>query len=245
MKYVYAGEEEYLTAQQPIKVGKGQLLILRQEQVYQARSHARAVQTAGICIDLSDHLVSQKIPGAYNLDLLFEMPIQGQHFLSISQVFARLPATASLSNATLDWTPQLNQIGDDLQALVNLLENIQPYLCTQAKKTSTQRQLMAKLLMVKDYIHQYHLSNFSLHDLSRYAGISPYHLSRLFQICFQQSPFDLQLELRMNTALYRMTQDNCSLSQIAYELGYHDLAAFSNQFKRYYDLSPSEMRKNL
>lgn len=245
LKYVYEGEEEYLTAQQPIKLAKGQFLLLRQEQLYQARSHPLAAQTAGICIDLSEHFVGHKIPRAYDLDLLFELPIQGAHFLSLSNTLAQLPAAACQPAAALDWIPLLDQIGDGIQSLIHLLEQLQPRLYTQAKKTSTQRQLLAKLLQARTYIHQYHCANFSLQELSRYAGLSPYHFSRLFQTCFQLSPFELQLELRMHTALLRIKQDDCALSQIAYELGYHDLAAFSNQFKRYFQVSPSTWKKNL
>jgi len=49
----------------------------------------------------------------------------------------------------------------------------------------------------------------------------------------------------MQKATILMQQPNNFLSHIALQLGYADLAAFSNQFKQYYQQSPSQFRKTL
>jgi len=118
-------------------------------------------------------------------------------------------------------------------------------LSIQTKKINTQRDILIKLFSSKNFIHQNFDQKIKLDELARYTGISKYHFLRLFKLCFQQSPQELQDKLRMKKAIELITSTTSPLSPIAYDLGYLDLANFSKKFKNQYGVSPSEYRKTI
>ncbi len=242
LKYVSQGREEYVVGRQQISVSAGQFIILPQGRPYEAYTGKASLnaETNGICVDLDPNFVLSEIPHLYDQPLLFELPFQGGHFVALCQTFRQYADGAEATQTGLEW---MNQLKLELRLLADYIRTLQPNIGTKAKKLDTQKQLLTKLFKAKDYIHQHYASSIRLSELARYAGLSSYYLMRLFQTCFHQSPRELQLELRMNAALLWIQAEQKSLSTIAHELGYSDLAAFSNQFKRYYGATPSQIRK--
>lgn len=241
LKYVCQGTEHYQIGGQSTFVESGQFMVLPEDRKFEASTDRRPLRAKGICIDLDADFVLEEIPDFHEHQLLFELPFKGQHFLQLPQSFARF-AQGSLQAASSGELMQ--QIRKELALLVQLIQAVQPRMSRQIKKTSTQKHLLAKLFQVKDFIHQHYRSSITLKILAREVGISPYHLTRLFQSCFVQSPQQLQLQLRMQAAMSMIKNDQLSLTQVAFTLGYCDQASFSKQFKQYYQESPSNARKN-
>jgi AraC-like DNA-binding protein len=57
------------------------------------------------------------------------------------------------------------------------------------------------------------------------------------------TPLQMQEQLRMEKAKELLYSDCISLTSIAYQLGYTDLASFSKRFKKYYKIAPSQYIK--
>lgn len=240
LKYVFEGTEHYEVNQQYIPVEAGQMVVLPQEQQFAAFTDNHRGKAHGICIDLNPDFVCRAIPDILDLDLLFFVPFQGDGFLPLQQSLEHFSTHGDREKLM---KTQLDDWRNGLQHLAATIQHLEPGLKEQTKKISTQRQLVAKLFRAKNYIHQYYRQRISLSLLSRHVGISSYYFSRLFQACFQQSPQQLQIALRMQAAGKMLKETNDSLSDIAYTLGYCDLASFSHQFKQYYEESPSQWRK--
>lgn len=240
LKYVAQGTEHYEINQQYISVQAGQLLILPQDNKFAAFTDNHQGKASGICIDLDTDFVQGIIPDVVNLDLLFFVPFQGEGFLALTQslkYFSKHGFDEKLKDIHLEtWCADLQQ----LASMVHLLDS---GLTKETKKLSTQRCLLVKLFRAKNYIHHHYRQRISLSLLSRHVGISSFYFARLFQACFQQSPQQLQVALRMQAAVVLLQEHKRSLSDIAYTLGYCDLASFSNQFKQHYQESPSLWRK--
>lgn len=245
LKYVIGGREDYLVRGQELQVSGGQFILLRQDQSFEAIARAKRQLTDGLCIDLDSDTILRHIPELYEQELLFGLPIQGQHSLPLHQRMHQVAKQALQPASATDWSALLGQITDELQRFSEEVQRIQPLLATKAKKVSTQKALLGKLLNARDFIHQHYRRSLTLKILARQAGISEYYFSRLFQACFQQSPSALQTQLRMQASLTSMQHEHLSLSDIAFQLGYSDLAAFSNQFKQFFQQSPSEYRARL
>ena len=79
---------------------------------------------------------------------------------------------------------------------------------------------------VLDYISQNFGSTINLEDLSKVAGISRYHFSRLFKETIGASPMQFLLEYRLEEAKKLLPDKNLTLSDIAARCGFADQAHF-------------------
>ncbi len=244
LKYVFKGQEEYLVNQEHIRLSAGQFMILPHNQSYSAYIQKRYVYTQGVCIDLNPDLVMDRITSS-DWELFYSVPFQCLHFSTLGQSIHGVGKYASLVDENSDWNTVFTQLGYELMSFYHDIQKIRPILSSKAKKINTQKDLISKLFKAKDFIHQLYSQPLHLSKLSREVGMSQYHFHRLFHAIFQQTPQQLQLELRMKATLEWMKDEHLSLADIAYKLGYNDLAAFSNQVKSYYQRSPSELRNTL
>lgn len=236
LKYVCRGQENYRIRDQKLAVRGGQFIILPHHEDYQTYTKPTVGINQGICIDLNPGQFYRYFEAFEELDLLYGVVFSCGEFTELPR------AIASLSDApTLSAMQRLYEhLGQFSQEMSRIKEAISPAV----KKTITQKELLSKLFKTRNLIHLHYKGSLKLEQLGREAGISPFHLNRLFKRCFGQTPHELQYELRMKNA-HHLLHHEISLSQIALDLGYNDLAAFSRQFKKYYQESPSEFRKAL
>lgn len=238
VKYVISGEERYQLGEQAVRLQKGQFLILPKDEPYRAQAQPKKQAVRGICIDLSPELLGQAADDLLQNDALHRVAFSSQINTSL-QTFWN-----SISGSTQFPNPQMiEQLCEHLSHFSQTVNSLQEALAGNSKKLSTQQTLIVRLLEVKALISQHYAHKISLDQLSRKAGLSKFHLLRLFKRCFGQTPSAFQLELKMLHAHRAILNENSSLSDIAIELGFRDLPAFSNQFKKYFHYSPSELRK--
>jgi AraC-like DNA-binding protein len=96
-----------------------------------------------------------------------------------------------------------------------------------------------------------HFMNANLHrrisvtELAETAGLSTSHLSRLFKLETGLSPVDYLIKQRMEKTRDLLVTSFLSIKQIMAAVGYDpgSRANFVSQFKRHFNLSPSEYRK--
>lgn len=243
LKFVATGQEHYLIQNKPISVAAGELILLPHDQPYESQTSTNKAITNGICIDLETNFVLERCPSLLERELWFALPFRSPHLFALHRTFAQFYQGNGPDWKKLDYEQLLLQLTQQITDLVHIIRPIHEVLKTKARKVDTQKQLLLKLLNAKSFIHQHYCQSIKLAELAQFTGLSQYYFLRLFKACFQQSPLQLQLELRMQKATILMQQPNNSLSHIALQLGYADLAAFSNQFKQYYQQSPSQFRK--
>jgi AraC family transcriptional regulator len=96
-----------------------------------------------------------------------------------------------------------------------------------------------------DFIESNLNRQFSLEELANEAHFSKFHFSRIFYAFIRETPFQFINRVRLEKAAYFMISNpNMSLSEIAHQFGYDDLAVFSRNFKKRFDISPSKFRIN-
>ncbi len=75
------------------------------------------------------------------------------------------------------------------------------------------------------------------------AGISPYHLQRLFTAAFSESPKAMADRVRAERAA-QLLREGAKPIEIMVLLRYTELSAFSRDFKRHHGVSPRAFCKN-
>jgi AraC-like DNA-binding protein len=87
--------------------------------------------------------------------------------------------------------------------------------------------------------------NFKLMELEYKLGITSRQLERVFKSRVGLRPKDIGRFIRMNAAFATLSErPNLSLTNLAYQLGYFDLAHFSKDFRQLTGLSPSQLKSS-
>ena len=112
--------------------------------------------------------------------------------------------------------------------------------------------LYKEQLAVPNYIQQaeqyilnyYHSNTLRISDIAYSIGIDRSYLSRLFADKFGLSPQKYLLQTRMEKAKFFLETTIHPINIVATSVGYPYIYAFSKTFKKYYGLSPSQMRSS-
>lgn len=81
--------------------------------------------------------------------------------------------------------------------------------------------------------------------LTKAAGLSPTHLSRLFKAHMGQSPVEYWNSTKMEYARECLRHTDWNVSEIATRLGYSSPYYFSSAFKKYFGCAPSLMKAGI
>ena len=133
---------------------------------------------------------------------------------------------------------QNGEVYNALSALYKILEATQVPLHSQHKGTS---RLLEPVL---DYIRD-NLTNpdLELQALSKLADVSDAYLRRLFKKHCGLSPAGYVLHRRMELAKKLLTEQACTVADVAIAVGYRDPLYFSRLFRRQVGLSPTQYRR--
>jgi len=87
--------------------------------------------------------------------------------------------------------------------------------------------------------------NFSVEDLAKKVGLSRSMLHRKLKKLAGKSASSYITEIRLNHAKNLLENDVATVSEIAYRVGFSDPSYFNKVFKKYFNISPGNIRKNL
>ncbi|AOT71261.1 response regulator transcription factor [Geosporobacter ferrireducens] len=93
---------------------------------------------------------------------------------------------------------------------------------------------------VKGYIEENYKENISLKQAADFIGISSYYLSKCFKKEEGINFKEYLIKVRMKKAKYLMREENKTVQEAAYEVGYPDPSYFSKAFKKYVGISPTK-----
>lgn len=96
--------------------------------------------------------------------------------------------------------------------------------------------------MILQYLNEYHTST-TLSDLCEYFGRSKSYISHMFKKANGESIREYCNNLKLEDARRLLAQKEMSVTQIAFEAGFHDVSYFINLFKKKYGVSPLQYRK--
>jgi AraC family transcriptional regulator len=83
----------------------------------------------------------------------------------------------------------------------------------------------------------------SLEDIAAVAGISRFHLVRLFRKVYGETPFRRLTRMRIEEAKSKLEAGRESVTEIAFACGYDNPGHFASAFRRWVGTSPSGYRK--
>jgi AraC-like DNA-binding protein len=160
--------------------------------------------------------------------------------------------------------PELEQ----LPAFINLDQALAQYvtflyrqLIQQRENPSSERQMLLLLIellkerfgyavqldkrieAVRTYLDENYPQQISQSQLATIANLSVRQLNEIFRRDLGMTPQQYLVEKRMQQAWQLLTQGRLQVQQIAEQVGYTSLAAFSDRFRRHFGHSPRHFRR--
>lgn len=110
-------------------------------------------------------------------------------------------------------------------------------------KTSTSSNYRQRLIRVVDYIHDNLEGDLSVNVLADVAFMSPYHFHRIYREMAQETLNATIRRLRLQRAAAELIRSNLSIANIAKQVSYGSIEAFSRAFAKQFGDTPSSYRE--
>jgi AraC-like DNA-binding protein len=88
-------------------------------------------------------------------------------------------------------------------------------------------------------------ASWSIAEVARSSGMSPFHFSRSFGAVFGVSPHQARIAARLDRAKELLARGQLSVTEVCLEVGFESLGSFSTLFARRVGESPSRYRRRV
>ena len=112
-----------------------------------------------------------------------------------------------------------------------------------AVRASTREELWRRVSRARDYLHAHLAAPVSLSKVAAAACLSPFHLLRVFQAVFHQTPHQYLNNCRLDRAKFLLEKTRIPVTAICLECGFTSLGSFSALFHKRCGMSPRAWRK--
>ncbi len=104
-------------------------------------------------------------------------------------------------------------------------------------------EYISRLNKAIDYIIKNIDKQFTLEELASESCFSKFHFSRIFYSIIGETPFRFIQHIRLEKAASMLLYNvKYSITDIAYQCGFSDIAIFSRNFKQYFNISATQYR---
>lgn len=160
--------------------------------------------------------------------ILFKNVFKDDFFNSI-HVFVAPPILKEMMLYASKWNKFLIEEKEQSTFFKALLCSL-PHFCSESNNLELPVLVDTRLIPVSEYIHQNFASYFNLNELAEKANMSTRNLQRIFK---QETGITLQKYMqliRILKSIELIDANNFTLSEIAYQVGYKSLSAFTSSY---------------
>lgn len=122
-----------------------------------------------------------------------------------------------------------------------LLSKLWELFAILENRTKKEREYIEKAISL---IESEYMLGIGVDDISKRLNLNRSYFSSVFRKGTGMSPSDYIMEHRMKVAK-KLLLENTSVKVAAHSVGYEDAFCFSKTFKKYYGVSPSQIKKDL
>jgi len=130
----------------------------------------------------------------------------------------------------------------DIRIIQNHVENWIWDLVRTLRTKHRKQNIPERFQLIKRFLEEHYHEWIYLNDLAKRFHLSSPHLCSTFKRFFGASPLDFVIRLRMQQAVYLLSDHNLNITEIAERVGYDDPYYFSKLFKKHYQESPLKFR---
>lgn len=250
-KYVVSGNENYTINNRKIALSQGEYVI-GNKNTSSSVIIDNSIPVIGICIDIAKDLLTEIIDYQYQNTIGFssflfdqEWMVQKYNVKNTSLGYALTQLSADFENINKGNTKVNKELFYAVaECIIKDQSHIfQSFSRLKSVKQETNGRLFNFIYDAKNYIDNYFLEKINIEIIAREAKLSEYHFIRLFKTIFNTTPYKYIIQKRLDFAV-ELLNYQYSVSDIAIQLGYTDIPAFSNAFKQHFGFSPKNFKIN-
>lgn len=117
------------------------------------------------------------------------------------------------------------------------------FIHTICLKVSEIHQANDPIERAKQYIYRHFHETITLEHVSEIVNLSPTYFTKLFRETTNTTFIDFLTEVRLGKARQMLLENQLSLKEISFMVGYKDPNYFSRVFKKHYNQSPKQFQK--
>jgi two-component system response regulator YesN len=140
-----------------------------------------------------------------------------------------------------DCVEDLLNIEDPVELKVWCRERIE--YVSQGISEIMEKRVNSLILKAMDYIKGNYKNEIALEDISREVNISPHYFSKLFKEQVGENFIDYITSLRIQKSKELLVENQLSIKEICFDIGYSDPNYFSRIFKRIVGVTPTEYKE--
>lgn len=95
------------------------------------------------------------------------------------------------------------------------------------------------------YIEENISEKINLDKLAEISNFSKYHFSRIFTSLMGASPIEFVTQKRLQKSIYYLKDSSKTILEISNLCGFESISSFNSSFKKFYNRTPSELRKDI
>lgn len=103
----------------------------------------------------------------------------------------------------------------------------------------------SEILKIKEYVQTHYMEHIDLNTISALVNITPSHLSNVFKKETGVNFSTYLTDVRMHIAKKLLQSSQLLIYEIAEQTGYSDAGYFGKAFKKYWGITPEELKKRL
>jgi AraC family transcriptional regulator len=254
IKYVVQGTEHYSVQHKRIAVSAGNYWLVHKDTTLDVEIRSNK-PVHGFCIHLQPQLVEE----AYNTHVSDEDALLSDPFATAS--LPQLGPTLYNHNDTelgkylrrifgsFDLNKAVLEVEEEafFRTLAMHLVRLQNKAARQGKALSSLRhsvkeELLRRLSIARQMLDERNTESVRLDEVAKAALLSTSHFCHSFTKVYGLSPYQYLLNTRLQRAAQMIRASHSTLSEIALDCGFSDMAAFSKSFRKTYGICPREFR---
>lgn len=251
IKYVLSGKEQYHLNGKMMTISPHQFLLVNHESEIGCRIQSQEI-VKEVCLHLNTNMVNdvhRTLTTSHEELLDYPFLNQNKNFQCFERIYDAHKSNLGLYvlqvSSLIEKHPNHTfsenlyyQLAENM--IVNQSEEFKRMNAIDAKKFSTREELYRRLLVAKDFMEANFEKKTEIEAIARIANISTFHFFRTFKQVFHVSPHQYILDLRLKKSIQLLKKRQDTITEIAYQVGFADIHAFSKAFKKTYRVAPSQ-----
>ncbi|MFI5211545.1 MAG: helix-turn-helix domain-containing protein [Ignavibacteria bacterium] len=254
LKFAFGGNEHYILDKMRYGVDDERYLILNRDTVYESLIESEK-PVESLTLNFTSGFVDDVFYSTFNPDdYLMDYPELRDRFpVNFFQKLYEYDSKIKRQIQTLKSQialkeTEIGRVNESMHLILGYifrlqLKNSREVDSINSIKRSTRYELYKRLNIAKDYMQSNYSEPVDLEKVASVACMCPHHLLRKFKSYLGVTPHQYLTTIRMERARNLVEYTNDPITDICFNAGYESLSSFSFVFRKRYNNSPENHRK--